>query len=110
MPELVLPEATSTNMATDNVTAQSVLNKSYVKFILYLVCVLFPIMGIILGLLVSASPFKCREKMSSNMIKCSCIVAVILIFASVVVLMFAFVLPMIFTDEFRYYNVAAFLK
>lgn len=51
----------------------SVWEKDSVKFALYSVCILIPIIGLILALLVSVTPFEGQKELSSKLITCACI-------------------------------------
>ena len=56
---------------------QSVWEKGFVKFILYLQCIFVPIVGLILGLLVSLTPFGNQKELSSKLITCACIATMV---------------------------------
>ena len=57
--------------------SQSVWDKGSVKFILYLHCIFIPIVGLILALLVSITPFRGQKELSSKLITCACIAAIV---------------------------------
>ncbi len=46
---------------------------SVVKFVLYLHCVLLPTLGLVLGVIVSVTPFPGQKELSSKLIRCACI-------------------------------------
>lgn len=54
-----------------SVIQASPLMKGYVKFALYVIAILLPIIGLPLGFLVSLSPFANQQDLSSGLIKCS---------------------------------------
>ncbi|HIZ16655.1 MAG TPA: zinc-ribbon domain-containing protein [Firmicutes bacterium] len=84
------------------------LDKFSVKFILNLACVFIPILGLILGLLVSLTPFSGHKECASSLIKTACkawiiwlMIALIII---VITIIFACVNIFQFSDfNYRYY-------
>lgn len=83
MIKFTVPEAVYANHQMDNSMVQntpyiqSVLEKGVVKFILYLHCVFVPLVGLILGLLVSLTPFQNQKELSSKLITCACIATIV---------------------------------
>jgi hypothetical protein len=56
---------------------KSVLEKGCVEFFLYIHCIFVPLIGLILGLLVSLTPFRNQKELSSKLITCACIAAIV---------------------------------
>ena len=54
-----------------SVLQASPLTAGYVKFVLYVLCIFLPILGLPLGFLVSLSPFANQQNLSSSLIKVS---------------------------------------
>ena len=83
MEKFSIPETAYANHLANNVVAQnvpyiqSVWEKGVVKFILYLHCIFVPLVGLILGLLVSLTPFWNQKELSSKLITCACIAAIV---------------------------------
>lgn len=69
------PEPDNINLPVYN--NQSVLENGSVKFVLYLHCIFVPIVGLILGLLVSITPFQGQKELSSKLIACACIAGIV---------------------------------
>ncbi len=65
-------------MQMHNIANQNVLGKSYVKFVLYFISIFIPPFGLILGMLISMTPFKYKEQLYSDMITYSCGVTTVL--------------------------------
>lgn len=70
------------------------LSNSYVRFILYFICIFSPIIGIILGLLVSITPFAGQKDLSSSMISCSCAMSIIWFIIAIIVICAIFFLAL----------------
>ena len=64
---------------------QSALDKGSVKFVLYLHCILAPLIGLILGLLVSITPFQRQKELSSKLITCACVATIVWIIIECIV-------------------------
>lgn len=83
MEKFSVPETVYANHPTNDIMAQntpyiqSVWEKGVVKFILYLHCIFVPLVGLILGLLVSFTPFRNQKELSSKLITCACIATII---------------------------------
>ncbi len=83
MAKFTAPETVYANYQMDTSVVQnipyiqSVLEKGVVKFILYLHCIFVPLVGLILGLLVSLTPFRNQKKLSSKLIICACIASIV---------------------------------
>ncbi len=60
-----------------NAFSDGILEKGVVKFILYLHCIFIPLTGLILGLLVSLTPFRGQKKLSAKLITWACVAAVV---------------------------------
>ena len=92
VPETVYANHQMNNTMIQNTPyIQSVWEKGVVKFILYFHCIFVPLVGLILGLLVSLTPFRNQKELSSKLITCACIAMIVwFILAFVVGFMLAF--------------------
>ena len=61
----------------DTPTTHSIWDKDLVKFVLYAVCILVPVIGLIFALLVSVTPFEGQKYLSSKLITCACIAMIV---------------------------------
>lgn len=53
--------------------SQSILENDLTKFVLYVACIFVPIIGLILALIVSVTPFEGQKELSIKLIRCACI-------------------------------------
>lgn len=81
MVSLSVSETVYANHQTDNKIVvpyiQNVWDKGSVQFILYLHCIFAPLIGLILGLLVSITPFQRQKELSSKLITCACVATIV---------------------------------
>lgn len=56
---------------------RNIWDKDLVKFVLYAVCILVPVVGLIFALLVSVTPFEGQKELSSKLITCACIAMIV---------------------------------
>lgn len=64
---------------------ESIVSKASVKFVLYFISIFLPVLGLILGLQVAATPFEGQKRFSSGLIHCACISCIVWFLLGVIV-------------------------
>lgn len=60
-----------------NRSNQSILDNGLVRFVLYAECVLVPIVGLVLALILSITPFQGQKELSAKLIRCAAIATIV---------------------------------